>query len=160
MDLRILMTVKQRIDEFLDHRRFAIVGVSQKPRHFSRVLFSEFKKKGYQPVPVNPSAQNIDGQVCFASVSQVSPPVDTVLVMTPAGVTPGVVEDCAAAGVKLVWMYRATGAGAVNAEAIKACEAKGISVIPGECPMMFLPDSGLIHRFHGLIKKITRSYPN
>lgn len=160
MESRILMTVKERIDDFLGQRRLAIVGVSQQPRHFSRVLFAEFKKKGYAPVPVNPSAQSIDGQACFASVRQVSPPIDTVLVMTPAGVTPRVVEDCAAAGVKRIWMYRATGSGAVNAEAVKVCEAKGISVIPGECPMMFLPGAGVIHRFHGLIKKITRSYPN
>jgi hypothetical protein len=55
--------------------------------------------------------------------------------------------------------YRAAGRGAVTADAVSFCESSGMSVIPGECPLMFLPGGAWIHRFHGLVKKITRSYP-
>jgi len=47
----------------------------------------------------------------------------------------------------------------VSADAVKFCEANGISVIAGECPMMFLPGGSWFHRFHGLLKKIAGSYP-
>jgi hypothetical protein len=35
----------------------------------------------------------------------------------------------------------------------------GVTVINGECPFMFLSESGGIHKFHGFVRKIFRSYP-
>lgn len=153
------MTVMERIRDFLAQPRFAIVGVSRQPKDFSRALFCEFRDRGYEAVPVNPEADEIDGQPCFHSIFDVNPPIDSVLLMTSPAVTEAVVHDCAAAGVKRVWMYRAGGQGAVTADAVKLCESNGISVIPGECPFMFLPGGAWFHRAHGLLKKITGSYP-
>jgi predicted CoA-binding protein len=153
------MTTRALIDEFLSQKRLAIVGVSHRPQDFSRALFREFRNRGYDAVPVNPAAQEIEGEPCFANVRDVQPPVSTVLLMTSPAVSETVVHDCAAAGVQRVWMYRAGGAGAVSAEAVEFCTSKGIAVIPGECPFMFLPGGAWFHRFHGWIKKIAGSYP-
>ena len=79
--------------------------------------------------------------------------------MTSPGVTDKVVADCFAAGVKQVWMYRAGGKGAVSPKALEFCKAKGMEVIPGQCPFMFLPGAAGVHRFHGFIRKITGRYP-
>jgi predicted CoA-binding protein len=79
--------------------------------------------------------------------------------MTSPEVTESVVTDCFAAGISLVWMYGATGNGAVSPEAVAFCKAHGIEVIPGQCPFMFLPNVSGIHRFHGFIRKITGTYP-
>jgi predicted CoA-binding protein len=149
----------QAIQDFLDQPRFAVVGVSQKPKDFSRTLFHEFLERGYDAVPVNPAAREIEGRRCFARMQEISPPVDTVLLMTPPAVTDAVVRDCAAAGVKHVWMYRATGKGAVSDDAVAFCESNGMSVIPGECPFMFLPGASWVHRFHGMVRRITGGYP-
>ena len=153
------MTILERIQDFLGQKRFAIVGVSQSPKDFSRILFREFRDRGYDPVPVNPAASEIEGRPCFPRLQEIQPPVDGALLMTSPAVTDTVVRDCAEAGVKRVWMYRAAGRGAVTADAVSFCEASGMSVIPGECPLMFLPGSAWIHGFHGLVKKIARSYP-
>jgi predicted CoA-binding protein len=154
------MNTLEGIHEFLRQKRLAIVGVSQKPQDFSRKLFREFQKRGYDVVPVNPAARDIEGQPCFASVRDVQPPVSAVLLMTNPATTEVVTRDCAEAGVLWVWMYRAGGTGgAVNIKAVQFCESKGITVIPGECPMMFLPDTAWFHRFHGWVKKIAGSYP-
>lgn len=147
------------VDDFLSQNRLAIVGVSHHPKDFSRALFHEFSKRGYDVVPVNPAAQDIEGQRCFAHVQEISPPVDAALLMTSPAVTEAVVRDCAAAGVRRVWMFRGEGLGAVSGEAVKFCESNGMSVIPGECPFMFLPGGAWFHRFHGMIRKITGSYP-
>jgi hypothetical protein len=56
-------------------------------------------------------------------------------------------------------MYRAVGRGAVSPEAVSFCEANGMSVVAGQCPLMFLPGAAWFHRFHGLVKKIAGSYP-
>src|SRR6266542_5520103 len=131
------MTVIERIRDFLAQSRLAIVGVSRQPKDFSRTLFREFLARGYEAVPINPAADEIDGQTCFHNLRDVQPPVDTVLFMTAPAVTDSVVQECAAAGVKRVWLYRAGGRRAVTAEAVQFCEEQGIDVVPGECPFMF-----------------------
>ncbi len=40
------MTDRKAIDEFLAHRRLAIVGVSRNARDFSRSVYREFEKQG------------------------------------------------------------------------------------------------------------------
>lgn len=149
----------EQVQAFLNLKRFAFVGVSREPKDFSRDLFREFLARGYQAVPVNPDAEEIEGQHCFARLQEVQPPVEAALFMTPAPVTDTLVRDCPAAGIKRVWMFRGAGKGAASPGAIQFCEAQGIPVIPGECPFMFLPGGAWFHRFHGFVKKITGSYP-
>jgi hypothetical protein len=147
------------IQDFLSHKRIAMVGVSREPKHFSVALFKELCRRGHEIVPVNPKAPSIEGRRCFARVQDIQPPVKAALVMTPAEATDSVVADCFAAGVTHVWMHRAGGTGAVSAKAVEFCRAKGMAVIPGECPFMFLPGTAGVHRFHGFIRKITGRYP-
>ena len=153
------MTSLNQIEDFLGRKRFAVVGVSRGRQDFSRAVFREFLKRGYDPVPVNPEAAEIEGLPCFAHVQDIQPPVDAALLMTSPTVTNTVVRDCAASGVTRVWMHRGGGQGAVSDSAVAFCESKGISVIPGECPFMFLPGTSWFHRAHGLVRKITGAYP-
>lgn len=147
------------IRQFLSLPRFAMVGVSHSGNEFSRILWREFRTRHYDVVPVNPSAPEIDGERCYARVQDIRPPVEGVLLMTSPAVTDAVVRDCAEAGVKLVWMYRAGGAGAVSADAARFCDANHIAVIPGECPLMFLKNAGWFHRLHGWLRKMRGRYP-
>jgi uncharacterized protein len=153
------MSPLERIQDFLAQHRIAIVGVSSRPAEFSRLLFRQFLERGYQVVPVHPEAQEIEGQPCFARIQDVRPPVDGALLMTSPATTGVVAQDCAEAGVRRVWMFRGAGAGSVNPEAVAFCESRGISVIPGECPLMFLPGGAWFHRIHGFLRKVTGSYP-
>lgn len=147
------------IREFLGRRRLAMVGVSRNPKDFTRSLFREFVTRGYEVVPVHPGIEEIEGHRCYARIQEIAPPVEAVLVLTPPAVTYEIAHDCVEAGVAELWMYRATGAGAVSREAIAYCEANGIRVIPGECPLMFFPETGFPHRVHGLVRRITGRYP-
>ena len=108
-------------------------------------------------VPVNPGVAEVIGRPCFARVQDIKPPVDGVLLMTSPAVTEAVAEDCAEAGIRRVWMYSASSQGAVSPKAVEFCRARGIQVVPGECPFMFFPHNGF-HRIHGFIRKITGSY--
>lgn len=146
------------IHDFLAQKRFAFVGVSREPKDFSASLFREFVKRGYDVVPVNPNAAEVLGKRSFARIQDIQPPVDTVLVMTNPEVTEAVVADCVAANVRRLWLYRATGTGAVSPKAVELCQQHGISVIPGECPFMFFAHNNF-HAIHGLIRWITGTYP-
>lgn len=63
-------------------------------------------------------------------------------------------RECAEAGVRRVWLHRGAGRGAVSDEAVAFCRAQGIAVVAGECPYMFLPKAGLLHRLHGLLRRL------
>jgi predicted CoA-binding protein len=152
-------TTMKQIDDFLALKRIAIVGVSHNPREFSYALWQEFRQRRYQALPVNPKAKELDGQPCYARVQDIKPAVEGVLIMTKSRVTEQIVHDCAEAGVKHVWMYGGAAPGAVNKAALAFCEAKGIDVVAGYCPYMFLPGGSFIHAPHRWIKKLNRSYP-
>ena len=149
----------ETIAEFLAQKLIAMIGISRNPKDFSASLFSELERRGYDIVPVNPKASEIMGRSCFNRVQDIPPPVDGALLMTTPEVTDAVITDCAAAGIRRVWMYRAGGKGAVSEKAITFCQERGIQVVPGPCPFMFLPGSGGVHTFHGFLRKIFGKYP-
>jgi uncharacterized protein len=149
----------ETIGDFLAQKRIAVVGISRSPADFSVTLFDEFCRRGYDMVPVNPNAEEIQGRRCFARVQDIQPPVDGVLLMTSPAVTDAVVCDCDEAGVRRIWMYRAGGRGSVSTDAVAFCRGRGIEVVPGQCPFMFWNDAGAGHRIHGFVRKIFGRYP-
>ena len=153
------MTTQKDIDGFLEMKRIAIIGVSRNPKDFTRSLYQEFVKRGYDAVPVNPAMPDVDGKTCYANIQDVQPCVDAALLLTPSGMSERIVRECDAANVRRIWLYRAGGNGAVSAEAVKLCESRGIPVVAGECPFMFFPQTPWMHRVHGFCKKIVGTYP-
>jgi predicted CoA-binding protein len=147
------------INEFLACKRLAIVGISRTETDISRALWKEFRTRGYEVVPVNPALNEIEGEKCYASLRDLPQSVDWVLLTTAPAVSEQVVCECAELGIKRVWFYRGTGAGAVSENALEFCAAQGIETVPGQCPFMFLPDTAFFHRLHGFGKKLTGKYP-
>jgi predicted CoA-binding protein len=153
------MTTLKTIDEFLGAKRLAVIGVSRNPRDFTRTLFRELRTRGYDLVPVHPEAAEIEGVPAVARVNDASPAVEAALLLTKPAVTDEIVHECHAAGIERIWMYRATGAGAVSGDAVQFCESHGMSVVAGECPFMFLPNASFGHRLHGFCRKLVGRYP-
>jgi len=147
------------IVEFMKSPRLAIVGVSRNPKHFSRGLFREFVAKGYDAVPVNPEATEIEGRPCFPRIADVVPPVEAALLMTPPALAKQTVSECAEANVKKIWVFKAAGDSARHEEALDFCRKRGLLMIEGYCPYMFLPKAGFVHRAHRFLMQITGSYP-
>jgi len=141
-----------RAREFLAQNRIAVVGVSRDERDFSRQVLRALAEAGYEVVPVNPSLEAVEGRTCFARVCDVRPPVHAALLLTPPGETEEVVRDCARAGVRHVWMHRGAGNGAASTEALRYCDANGISVVTDLCPFMALPDTGFPHNLHARLR--------
>jgi predicted CoA-binding protein len=99
-----MTTTRADIEDFLTQNRIAMVGVSRDPKDFSRSLFREMRKRGYDMVPVNLFAEDIEGEECFQSLHSVNPAVDGVLLMTPFWEAERIVEECAELGIPRVWM--------------------------------------------------------
>ncbi|HLA76996.1 MAG TPA: CoA-binding protein [Vicinamibacteria bacterium] len=153
------MATSKTVEGFLARRRLALVGVSRDPKDFSRGVYRELLARGYDLVPVNPALQEVEGRKCFPRVQDVAPPVEGALIMTPARASEGVVRDCAAAGVRSVWLHRGGGQGAVSPEAVAFCREQGMEVVPGACPYMFLSGASAFHRFHGWVLTLFGKLP-
>ncbi len=146
------------IDHFLSVRRLAMIGLSRDPKQFSVMLFKELLRRGYDVIPVNPNAAQIDGRHCFARVADIQPSVEAALLMTPASATDAAVAECAQSGVRRIWFYSAGSGGAVTDSALAFCRDHQIETVPGECPYMFLPNNGP-HILHAWINKLIGKYP-
>lgn len=147
------------IQSFLSKKRIAIVGVSRNPKDFTRALYDEFVRRGYDVIAVNPAASEVGSKRCFATVGEIVPAPEAVLVVTGEGQTKQVVQQCQAAGVRSVWTYGVSGRKRLATEVADQCRASGMAVVEGECPFMYLPNAAGIHRFHGVLRKLLRSYP-
>ncbi|MBI1790646.1 MAG: CoA-binding protein [Acidobacteria bacterium] len=146
------------ISDFLGQKRLALIGISRQRADFSRALYQELLKRGYDVTPVNPNAAEIDGVRCFAHITQVCPPVDGALLLTPPSQTEQAVRECAAAGIKRIWMHQGVGQGSVSQKALDFCRSNGMQVVAGECPFMFLTGSGWLHRLHGFFRRVSGRY--
>ena len=147
------------VREFLAQRRIALVGLSRNPKDFSRMLFREMCNRGYDMVPINPAASELEGKRCFANVQEIDPPAEAALLMTARRDAERVVRDCAKAGIRRVWLYRGAGQGAVSEPAVDFCQRNGIRLVSGHCPFMFLPRASFIHQAHGVLMKLFGGYP-
>ncbi len=153
------MIEQKQIDAFLEHRRIAMVGVSRKKHDFSRILFRAFRKHGYDMVPVNPKADEIEGIAAFDKLGRVEPPAEAALLMTSRKDCEALLAECAEAGVKHVWLYGFNGPSSGTKAAEAFCEQHGIQLIPGYCPMMFLPKPGPLHGSHRLFLRLVGKNP-
>ena len=154
------MSSKQAIDSFLACRRVAVVGVSRDAGDFSRAVFRALVERGYDAVPVNPAGGEAEGRRSVARVGDVQPPPEAALLLTPARASAQVVRECADAGVRRVWLHRGGGEGAVSAEALALGRERGLEVVDGECPLMFLSHSGFVHGVHRFFRRLAGRLPS
>jgi predicted CoA-binding protein len=138
------MATKAAVSDFLAQRMLAVVGASRTGTKFGNTAYKELKAKGYKVIPVNPQAEIIDGDPCYPSLSALPEAVDGVLIVVPPSETEKVVRDAAEAGIRRVWMQQ----GAESQAAIRFCEERGISVVHGECILMFADPTAVHHRLH------------
>ena len=154
------MNTLSLIHEFLDQRRFAFVGVSRNPKSFSRTLFREFIRQGYDTIPVNPFAADIDGRRCAPSVHRISPPVTSALIITSRQTFKPLLRECCQAGITLAWMYGISGPKDLPSGVLHIGEEFGVRMIAGYCPYMFIRNASWFHRIHTSVWKLVGLYPH
>lgn len=144
--------------EFLAHRRYAVVGASDDSNSFGRTICKELRAHGYEAVAVNPHASTVLDEPCYPDLASVPGELDGAIVMVHHERSADVVRACAAAGVPRVWLFKGVGgAGAVSDEAVALCQAHGIPVVAGACPLMFLEPVGLVHKIHRGLRHLNGS---
>lgn len=147
------------IERFLSAKRIAVIGPSRKRTEYSRMLFRELLREGYDAIAVHAVADEIEGRKCFRNVRDIHPPPERALILLPVEKTEQAVIDCADAGVKDVWLHRHVAGGVSDTRAIFRAEERGLNLITGYCMFMFLPRAPLFHKMHGGLMKLLGIYP-
>ena len=122
-------------------RTIALVGASPRPHRPSHGVMRYLQRHGYRAIPVNPFAAGgtILGERCYASLAEISEPVDLVDIFRRSEAAGAAVDDAIAVGAKAVWMQL----GVVDAAAAARAEARGIKVVMDRCPAIEIPRLGL-----------------
>ena len=124
--------------EFLAQRRIAVAGVSRNESEAANGIYRTLRDKGYQVFAVNPHADTVENDPCYANMQAIPGGVDGAILVTTPEQSTQVVQDCVAAGVPRVWMHNNTFMpSSVSDEGTAVCRENGIKVIAGGCPMMF-----------------------
>ena len=137
--------IPSAVAEFLAGKRIAVAGVSRTGRAPANAIFRRLQQCGYEVIPVNPNATQLEGAQSYPDLSSV-PAVHGVVVATPPAVGASLVRDAAARGIRRLWFHRAFGTGSVSAEALDTCRHLGIEPIVGGCPLMYCPPVDPAHR--------------
>ena len=98
----------KQFEAIFNPQSIAIVGASS-GRKIGGLAVRYLKLAGYKGkiFPVNPKEREILGLKAYPSVREIPDPVDYVIVMVPAAAVLGVIDDCAAKGVKVVQLFTA-----------------------------------------------------
>ncbi len=153
------MVGKAEIEKFYASKKIAVVGASRDRKKYGYHLFSELRKKGYEVIPVNPNAKEIDGIACASSVKEIKGGVDAAIIIVPPHAQEAAAKDVVEAGVKQVWMHEHIMKGVSSPTALAAVANSGAVLITGFCPFMFMPGTMVIHRIHKAILGLFGALP-
>lgn len=149
------MTYKENINSFLSQKVIAITGVSRNPKtEVGNAIYKKFKDTGYTVYPINPFADQIEGDKCYPTLSATPKKADAVFIATNPAASIDVVKQCIENGISRIWFHRSFGNGSFSEEAAKLGEDNGLSVIRSGCPMMFIKDADFFHKMIGFFMKI------
>lgn len=151
--------MRQAAKEFLAQTRIAVAGVSRDEKQAANAIYRRLRDAGYRVFPVNPNADEVEGDRCYPSVGAIPERPEGVLIATHPDVAVSVARDCVEVGVPRVWMHRSFGTGSVSGEATEVCRDAGIAVLDGGCPMMFLEPVDVAHKCFRWILGATGKLP-
>jgi predicted CoA-binding protein len=138
------------INEFMAQKKLALVRASRKTPVSGFSIDKELGAKGYSV-----SVVYLDEDTPGSKLKDLKEPMGGVILAVPSDQTEKAVRQAIEAKITRVWMQK----GSESKPAIKLCEEKGISVIYGECIMMFAEPVKSFHAFHRFLCKLFGKLP-
>jgi uncharacterized protein len=152
--------IEEAAAEFLANKRVAVTGVSRDGKgHGSNVVYQRLRARGYDVFPVNPNADEVEGDQAYDDLRSIPGGVDAVVIGTRPEKAEETMHECAELGIKHVWMHRGPGPGSVSEAATAYGRDRGISVIDGGCPCMFGPTADRGHKLMRFLFTLNGNVP-
>jgi acyl-CoA synthetase (NDP forming) len=128
-------------DALFNPRTVALVGASADAAKLASRPQRVLRKHGFTGtvIPINPGRKEINGDHAWPDIKSVPGKVDHAFIMVPAAAVPGVIDDCAQAGVRAATIFTAgfaetgeTGR-VVQARMVEAARRGGVRLIGPNC---------------------------
>jgi predicted CoA-binding protein len=119
--IRALLATRQTV---------AVVGCSPNPERDSHRIAKLLQSRGHRVIPVNPGAQSILGETCYASLRDIPERVDMVDIFRRSEEVAPIVDEAIEIGARIVWMQL----GVIDAQAATTAQAAGLTVVMDRCP--------------------------
>ena len=107
----------------------AVVGASPDPSKRAQVIPAYLQSQGYRIIPVNPTHEEVFGEHCYPTLTEISERVDIVDVFRPASEAPGIAHQAVAIGARALWLQ----VGIVSDEAEHIARDAGLVFVEDHC---------------------------
>jgi predicted CoA-binding protein len=133
------MATKAAVDEFLGHKKLALMRLSKNTLVRGVRMDEELRPKGYEVTVVY-----LDDSTGGPKLSGVKDKVEGVIIAVPKNQVEKAVKEAIAAGSPRIWLQ----AGSETPEAVALCEQNKTSVVSGACVLMYAEPVSSFHKFH------------
>jgi uncharacterized protein len=116
-------------------RTIAMVGASPDPGRPSHGVMRYLVAQGYKVIPVHPTAAEVLGEPCVASLAEIDEPIDLVDVFRREEAAADHAREAVAAGAKAFWLQLHLH----SPDAREICERDGLDYVEDEC-------TAIVHR--------------
>ena len=110
----------------------AVVGATDDPAKFGGRIYRNLKGKGFRVLAVNPKRATVDGDPCYPALAALPEPPTIVDVVVPPPAALEVLRQCAAQGLKRVWLQP----GAEDAAVLDFAAQSGLMFRADDCIMV------------------------
>ncbi|MCE9589241.1 MAG: bifunctional acetate--CoA ligase family protein/GNAT family N-acetyltransferase [Planctomycetes bacterium] len=149
---------RRPLDAFFAPRSVAVIGATERPGSIGRVLMENLRSApaGLTLYPVNPHSTEILGLKAYPDVAAIPGRVDLAVIATPAATVPGVIGQCAAAGVRGAVIisagFKESGVAGDELEhdIVKQARQSRLRIIGPNCLGVMRPLAGLNATFAGV----------
>ncbi|MFP4369126.1 MAG: CoA-binding protein [Candidatus Kapaibacterium sp.] len=115
-------------------KTIAVYGMSTNPEKPSNSVPAFLKDKGFKVIPINPRAEEINGDKAYDSIHSVQDKIDVLNIFRPSDEIPEITKKAierknATGDIRIIWCQL----GIVNDEAKKMAEDNNITFIQDHC---------------------------
>ena len=139
------MSTREVIDDFLAHKKLALVRSSPTAQVMGGQIDKELASKGYEV-----SVVYLDRSAPAARLADVKDTVEGVIIAVPKDQCEAAVKEALDAGIPRIWLQ----AGCETKEALALCEQGGAATVSGQCVLMYAEPVKSVHAFHRFMSKL------
>ena len=149
------MSVKSQIDDFINSKRIAIIGISSSKK-FGNSVFTELNARGYELYPVHPRISNFHGVSCFRDIQSLPDYVESLyIVCSKENTLKAIIDANNKKTFSKIWIQQYCD----SKDMQRYAKEQGMNTITGQCLLMHLDKPGGVHKFHRSILKFFRKFP-
>jgi predicted CoA-binding protein len=119
----------EQIKKFYELKNIAVVGMSKNPEKAAHYVPKYLTERGYNIIPVNPTADEILGKKCYHELSEIPERIDIIDVFRPSEQVLPVINDAIKLKPKVIWLQE----GIHNLDAESLAQKAGIEVVFNRC---------------------------